>query len=158
VPTKQEWPSPCPVCGTGDDHAAWKRGFFAAGGFGDLCPHPAELGHGTGCECLIPLYRFDLGLAVPGPPIMGTGPRHDRTGTDYATAGIGDPHDCGWYAKLDAMTWTGCNGQRCARDCGPGHSVRLWVACAFAVGGGHSFHLRDEEIMAVRDVLGKVVP
>jgi hypothetical protein len=58
VPTKEAWPNPCPVCGAEDDHAAWRRGFFAAGGFGDLCPHPAEPGHGTGCECLIPPFRF----------------------------------------------------------------------------------------------------
>ena len=46
------FPNPCPVCGATDDHAEWARGFFAAGGFGDLCPHPAERGHGTGCCCL----------------------------------------------------------------------------------------------------------
>src|ERR1035441_9639951 len=42
--------SPCPVCGATDEHAAWAgdvHGFQGA----TFCPHPRELGHGTGCCC-----------------------------------------------------------------------------------------------------------
>jgi hypothetical protein len=42
--------NPCPVCGATDEHAAWAgdvHGFQGA----TFCPHPRELGHGTGCCC-----------------------------------------------------------------------------------------------------------
>ena len=93
-------------------------------------------------------------LTVNPDLIMGTGPRHDRTGTEYAKAVIGDKR--GRYADLEVMTWTGCNGQMCARDCGPGHHVRLWVPCRFAVGDGHWITLADAETTVLRDALGKV--
>ena len=54
------------------------------------------------------------------------------------------------------MTWTGCNGQMCARDCGPGHSATLWVPCNFAVGHGHHVTLVDEEIAEITAALAKL--
>jgi hypothetical protein len=51
------FPNPCPVCGVTDDHSAWVKRFYEAGGIGDLCPHPAQPGHGTGCCCLASSYR-----------------------------------------------------------------------------------------------------
>lgn len=83
---------------------------------------------------------------------LGLGPRHDHTGTAYTAARIGQ----GLSAKFDAMTWTDCNGQRCAGHCGPGHSVRLWVPCRFAVGCGHSYHLDDKEIAGLTAVLASL--
>lgn len=84
---------------------------------------------------------------------MGTGPRHYRVGSTYGAAQLGDP---GRAARLKVMTWTGCNGQTCARDCGPGHSAVLWVPCNFAVGHGHHYTLSDGEIAGLRDVLGRM--
>jgi hypothetical protein len=85
------------------------------------------------------------------PPLLGTGPRHDRIGTTCASAGLGGP---GWGGRFNAMCWTGCNGQMCARDCGPGRSIQFWVPCNFAVGLGHTCHLTEDEIAALQNVLG----
>jgi hypothetical protein len=44
------FPVPCPVCGSGDEHEQW-RSRIKPTDCGDLCPHPSEPGHGTGCCC-----------------------------------------------------------------------------------------------------------
>ena len=49
------FPNPCPVCGDEEEHASWRR--TVTGSPATCCPHPAELGHGTGCCC--------AGLAIP---------------------------------------------------------------------------------------------
>lgn len=141
------FPNPCPVCGANDEHAAWLA--TIKGSPATLCPHPAERGHGTGCCCAgrsTPLSSLPL--------VSGTG--HDRTGSKWARADLGRRSKP--LAWLEAITWAGCNGQMCARDCGPGHHVVLWVPCNFAVGGGHHITLADEEIAALRDVLDQSLP
>ena len=42
--------NPCPVCGATDEHAAWAGDGHSFHG-ATFCPHPRELGHGTGCCC-----------------------------------------------------------------------------------------------------------
>lgn len=95
-------------------------------------------------------YRASGDAAIAA---LGLGPRHDTVGGKFEVAMLGER---GRSGKIDAATWTGCNGQMCGRQCGPGRSVRLWVPCRFAVSGGHSCHLNDEEIEALRRVMGLV--
>ena len=45
-----EFPNPCPICGATDEHVEL-MGDAARFSPAMLCPHPSELGHGTGCCC-----------------------------------------------------------------------------------------------------------
>lgn len=164
--TDWRFPNPCPVCLSHDDHADWRQAATASPGWmfsATHCPHPGEPGHGTGCCCAgisAETIRAEAQRArteheastfdTPSSYLLGTGPRHERTGTLVVAARVGGED---YRATLKAMTWTGCNGQRCARDCGPGHHVVLWVPCQFAVGHGHHYTVTDEEIARLRDVL-----
>lgn len=44
-----EFPNPCPVCGSTDEHAEFRARLNGMGC--TVCPHPGEPGHGTGCCC-----------------------------------------------------------------------------------------------------------
>ena len=64
-----EFPVPCPVCGSTDEHAEFRA---RSNGMGcTFCPHPAQPGHGTGCCCAgrsKPLHAYsltELGLSSP---------------------------------------------------------------------------------------------
>lgn len=64
-----EFPNPCPVCGSTDEHAEFRA---RANGMGcTFCPHPAQPGHGTGCCCAgrsKPLMAYSLTeLGLPAP-------------------------------------------------------------------------------------------
>lgn len=56
-----EFPNPCPVCGSTDEHAEFRA--RSAGMGCTFCPHPSERGHGTGCCCAgrsKPLHAYSL--------------------------------------------------------------------------------------------------
>jgi hypothetical protein len=67
-----EFPNPCLVCGSTDEHAEFRA--RANGGGCTFCPHPAQPGHGTGCCCAgrsKPLRAYsltELGLSPSPPP------------------------------------------------------------------------------------------
>ena len=56
-----EFPNPCTVCGSTDEHAEFRA---RSSGMGcTVCPHPAQPGHGTGCCCAgrsKPLHAYSL--------------------------------------------------------------------------------------------------
>ena len=65
-----EFPNPCTVCGSTDEHAEFRA---RSSGMGcTVCPHPAQPGHGTGCCCAglsRPLFTYPLTelLSAPSP-------------------------------------------------------------------------------------------
>ena len=67
-----EFPNPCPVCGSTDEHAEFRE---RSNGMGcTFCPHPAQPGHGTGCCCagrskpLLAYSLAELGFPAPSSP------------------------------------------------------------------------------------------
>ena len=77
------FPSPCPVCGVTDGHAAWRA--TVTGSPATFCPHPGERGHGTGCCCAgLSARRWSYRMATP-PPLC-------PHGTPYAQP----CYSCGW--------------------------------------------------------------
>lgn len=61
------FPAPCPVCGAGDEHAAWRAAHPVDGISATHCPHPAARGHGTGCMCSGFPRLSPLGFPLPVP-------------------------------------------------------------------------------------------